>query len=326
MKFSLVTTCLNEVKSFDNWRAGVLAQTRPPDEIVVVDGESRDGTTEALRAWAAKDKRLRLRIKKCSVARGRNIAITIANNECVVSTDMGVRLDARWLEEMVRPFEDDASVQVVVGAYAVDESSVVSPAARAEYYIAGDGGPFCADASGRPAFRRGVVPSNRSVAYYRKVWRELGGLPEDLTRCADDSVFGRQILHAGYRMALAPKAMVYWTRPQRLREFWKEQRGYGRGDGEAAIKMPFAFRLYRKGRVPRILVAPLTGLRTAMKQLTWSRLAMALRKGDLPGLLYMPLLAFGNGYHFGRGYLEGFSYGEKHCQACRSRLANYAGL
>jgi len=35
---------------------------------------------------------------------------------------------------------------------------------------------------------------DRSVAYKKRVWRELGGLPEDLTFYADDSVFGRQML------------------------------------------------------------------------------------------------------------------------------------
>jgi len=326
MKFSLVTTCLNEVTSIDTWRADVLAQTRQPDEIVVVDGISGDGTTEALRAWAAKDSRLKLKIEKCSAARGRNIAIEIAANEYIVSTDMGVRLDPRWFEEMARPFEEDSSIEVVVGSYAVDRSSIASAAARAEYYIENDTGPFCTDGTGKPALRRGVVPSNRSVAYLRKVWRDLGGLPEDLTRCADDSVFGRQIMASGCKVGFAPAAMVYWTRPRRLRDFWHEQYGYGRGDGEAAIKTPVAFRLYRKRRIPKILVAPLTGLRTMTKKLKWARMARAIRKGDLSALLCMPVLAFGCGYCFGKGYLVGFMYGETHCQACRSRLANYAGL
>ena len=64
-----------------------------------------------------------------------------------------------------------------------------------------------------PKLGAGFVPGNRSVAYTKKVWRELGGLPEDLTLYADDSVFGMQMIQAGYKMAYASRALVYWSRP-----------------------------------------------------------------------------------------------------------------
>ncbi|MFO8087174.1 MAG: glycosyltransferase [Bacteroidales bacterium] len=45
MKFSLVVTCYNEMVTLHRWKENVMAQTRPPDEIVIVDSESNDGTT-----------------------------------------------------------------------------------------------------------------------------------------------------------------------------------------------------------------------------------------------------------------------------------------
>jgi GT2 family glycosyltransferase len=211
----------------------------------------------------------------------------------------------------VRPFETDPTVEIVAGSYAVDLNSVKSPAARAEFYIEGNG---------IPKLEPGFVPGNRSVAYTKKVWRELGGLPEDLTLYADDSVFGMQMIQAGYKMAYAPGTLVYWARPARLRDFWKEQYRYGKGNGEAGIRTPAAFRYHKNGFIPAWLVPPLTAIRILQKMIGLTRLREALRKGDLVGLAYVPLLLWGNGWNLGRGYLEGDKIGEVRCQSCRARL------
>jgi len=160
------------------------------------------------------------------------------------------------------------------------------------------------------------------VVYSKKIWRELGGLPEDLTFYADDSVFGRQIVASGCKMAVAPKAIVLWARHQKISEFWKEAFNYGRGDGEAAIKTPIAFRLHKRGFLPRFLVPSLTGFRVLSRQLTLKRIWQGLRKGDFVACLYMPLLLFGKGYFFGKGYVIGDLHGEKHCKDCRARLTH----
>jgi GT2 family glycosyltransferase len=311
VKFSLVVTCFNEAKGLPRWRREIEAQTRPPDEIVIVDSESTDGTTEALGAWAKADHRLRVIVQKCKPARGHNIGNETASFEHLVSTDMGVRIDPRWFEEIVNPFELDSTVEVVAGSYEIDRDSVRSAAARAEYYI---------ENAGRPRFDSGFIVGNRSVAYTKRIWRQLGGLPEDLTQYADDSVFGRQIVHAKFKMASAPEAIVYWSRPRRLRDFWKEQFKYGRGDGEALIKTPWAFRLYRAKRLPKSVVPLLTGLRTAQKQLSWRAVRAAVAAKDWGALGLMPVLAFGSGYHFAEGYLQGDVHGQIHCQSCRARL------
>lgn len=311
VKFSLVVTCFNEMKSLPQWHADVLAQTRRPDEIIIVDSESTDGTTEFLQDWAGRDPTVRVIVQKCSPARGHNIGNAAARGEFIVSTDMGVRLDPKWFEEIVKPADADPSVEVVAGSYAVDRSTIQTAAARAEYYINGDG---------TPRLGPGFVIGNRSVVYKKRVWQELGGLPEDLTRYADDSVFGRQILEAGYQMAFAPKALAYWARPRRFGQFWREQYNYGRGDGEAAIKTPIAFRLYKRGMLPRFCVPFVTALRTMMRQATPSRLWRALRKGDFVGLLCIAVFSFGSGWHFGRGYLVGDDWGAEHCRQCRARL------
>jgi cellulose synthase/poly-beta-1,6-N-acetylglucosamine synthase-like glycosyltransferase len=316
MKFSLVTTCFNEMRSLPRWREDLRAQTRQPDEVVIVDAVSQDGTQEFLQDWAKSDDRLRIKIQKCGAARGRNLAIEMSANDHVVSTDLGTRLDPHWFEEIVRPFEEDPTVEIVVGSFAIDLTTLQGIVARAELYLE-DGGVA--------KLGPGFVPGNRSIAYIKKVWRELGGLPEDLTLYADDSVFGRQMLQGNYKTAYASKALVYWRRPSKFKAFWKEQYNYGRGDGEAHIKLPVAYRWYAKGLIPAWMVPPVTALRTMTKRFCWGAISRALGKGDLLACLCMPLLLWGNGYNAGKGFLVGMEHGRTHCQACRARLKNYEG-
>jgi glycosyltransferase involved in cell wall biosynthesis len=73
MKFTLLTTCLNEMRSLPRWGQDLVQQTRQPDEIAIVDAESTDGTTEALRQWAGQDLRVILRVERCNAALRRNL-------------------------------------------------------------------------------------------------------------------------------------------------------------------------------------------------------------------------------------------------------------
>lgn len=310
LNFSVVTTCRNEIESLFRWKQNILEQSRMPNEIVIVDAFSDDGTSEALFEWSRADSRVKVIQAKGAVAFGRNLAIKNAAFEHILSTDMGVRLSNNWCEELIKPFEADPWIKVVLGNSCVDVDTVKSAAARAEYYI--ENGGFVNPCPG-------TIGGNRSVAYLKKVWQELGGLPEDLSFAADDSVFFRQILESGYKTAYAPDAMTYWGRPEKLKQFWREQFVYGRGDGEALIKMCYAFKMHLKG-MPAFLVAPLNGLRMMQKQTKLTAIKNAIKHFDLPALLLMPALTFGNGWNFGKGYIIGYERGNKHCTECRDRL------
>lgn len=311
MKFSLVTTCRNEMRSLARWKENIEEQTRQPDEIVVVDAFSDDGTAEALFAWAAADPRVKVIQEKGAAAHGRNLAIERAAFEHVVSTDMGVRLAPEWFAELTRPFEEDPEIELVIGNTCIDEETVRSAAARAEFYQ--ENGGFADPGPG-------AVGGNRSSAYSKRIWRECGGLPEDLTFYADDSTFFRQLNEHGYKTAYALGAMTFWGRPEKLKQFWKEAWNYGRGDGEAFIKEPWAFRQYRNKRLPWGVALIVNGLRVLQKRCTFAAYLRAAKKFDLGAMLTMPVLAFGIGWKHMQGYKIGFARGNTECLECRARL------
>ncbi len=76
---SLVLTVLDEAASIDLLLGSVAGQSRPPDEVVVVDGGSRDGTWERLQGWADTLPLKLLREDGANIARGRNVGIERAS-------------------------------------------------------------------------------------------------------------------------------------------------------------------------------------------------------------------------------------------------------
>src|SRR5438309_1209372 len=99
---SLVITVLNEVDSLPELLDSIAAQTRSPDEIVVVDGGSTDGTVAALQRWTSAHPRARiLSAPGANIAIGRNLAIAHARGDVIAVTDAGVRLAPNWLASLL---------------------------------------------------------------------------------------------------------------------------------------------------------------------------------------------------------------------------------
>jgi len=289
----------------------VLDQTRQPDEIVIVDAFSDDGTYDYLQDWADSDSRLKIIQKKGAAAYGRNVAIENAKYTHILSTDMGVRLASRWCEELIIPFERDDSIEVVAGSTCIDPETVHSGASKAEYIL---------ENGGIPLLKNGHVPGNRSIAYKKEIWEKVGKLPEDLTFYADDSVFGRQLVQGEFKFAFAPEAMTYWRRPEKLKHFFREQFVYGKGDGEAFIKTPLAFKWYLNRRIPKLLIPFVHVLVNFFKAPMYKAMARSIKQTDIQSFFTIPVLVAGRSYHFAKGYIIGYASGNKNCLSCRKRL------
>src|SRR3972149_5758038 len=115
-RVSVIATVLNEEGSIARLLDSLVAQTRRPDEVIVVDGGSRDRTVEIVFSYFD---RLPIRLlvrNDCSIAQGRNAAIASAQEEIIASTDAGVRLAPNWLADLVGPLEE-GSCEVTSGFF-----------------------------------------------------------------------------------------------------------------------------------------------------------------------------------------------------------------
>ncbi len=221
---SLCATLFNEAESVAVWLDSILAQTRPPDEIVLCDAGSTDGTIEQIERRAAGDPRIRLIVEPgANVPEGRNAAIEQAAGPAIAVTDAGTILDPEWLELLVAPLEADPTLAVSAGFYrpagrnAFERilATVITPRRRD---LPADGFP----------------PSSRSVAFRKSWWEKVGGYPNWL-RAGEDLVFDFRLREMGARFAFAPDAIVSWYPRPGMREFFAQYRHYARGDGHGHL-------------------------------------------------------------------------------------------
>jgi GT2 family glycosyltransferase len=223
-RVSLCATLLDEADSVVAWLDSILAQTRLPEEIVLCDGGSTDGTIERIELRAAREPRIRLiAAPGANVAEGRNAAIAAASGPAIAVTDAGTILDPRWLERLIAPLEEDPGLAVSAGFYrpagrdAFERvlATVITPRRRD---LPADGFP----------------PSSRSVAFRKSWWERIGGYPGWLG-AGEDLVFDHRLREAGARFAFAPDAIVSWYPRPRPGEFFAKYRKYARGDGHGHL-------------------------------------------------------------------------------------------
>jgi len=253
MKVSVIATVKNEERAVRRLLDSLAAQTRPPDEVIVVDGGSTDNTVGVLEEYAASGALpLKVLVRPgANISQGRNAAIAAATGEIIASTDAGVRLSPNWLEELVRPFEGPNPPHVVSGFFAPDPQSVFETALGATAL------PTLEEINLQRRFRR-FLPSSRSVAFRKEAWERVGGYPEWLDYC-EDLIFDFKLQELG-PFAFAPRAIAYFRPRPNLKAFFIQYYRYARGDGKADLwRARHAVRyLTYLGAIPAIL---LLGLR-----------------------------------------------------------------
>ncbi len=244
-RVTVITTVLNANAELEPLLTGLAEQDRPPDEVVVVDGGSTDGTQERLREWAkVVDFPVRVELAPgANISTGRNMAIRAASHDWIAVTDAGCRPSRGWLRALARP----PAVGLISGVYeVVGESPLERALAVALYPDVHE-----LDASdplttlSTPVFGRtfrATEATGRSMAFSRDAWRAAGGFPEDV-KAAEDTQFARAIAGAGFPVRLEPEALVQWRPRPTWRANAKMYRGYARGDAELGYYRRHALRL-----------------------------------------------------------------------------------
>lgn len=214
MKVSLVTTVKDAAGDVGDFLASVRAQTRPPDEIVVVDGGSEDGTVERLRA---EPDLLLLEEPRANIAQGRNVAIRAATHDLVAVSDADCVLSPAWLEHLSLALESGADVAM----------GFTRPIARSFFEA-------CSAAVSLPEIEEidpdAFMPSSRSIAFRREAIELAGGYPEWLP-LGEDMYLDHRFRELALDMAFVPEAVTYWRMRPTLLGLWTQYAGYAWGDG-----------------------------------------------------------------------------------------------
>ena len=223
MNASLIATVFNEADSLPRLLSSLAGQSRRPDEVVIADGGSTDGTLAILEKHAAAGP---LSIKIISapgsnISQGRNAAINAAAGPIIAATDAGVRLEHDWLEKLVAPIE--AGGATAAGFFHPDPHTPFEVAMSATVL------PTAEEID-----PENFLPSSRSVAFLKESWAAVGGYPEWLDYC-EDLIFDFYLRQRHGAFPFAPDAVVHFRPRGSLRSFFTQYYRYARGDGKADL-------------------------------------------------------------------------------------------
>ena len=248
MKVSVVIPVRDEEASIRELLDSLLAQTRPPDEIVITDGGSLDATPQIIEDYIHSGAPVRLiRAGAALPGRGRNLGAAQASFEWLAFTDAGIRLANNWLEALIAKAEANDATDVVYGSWEPLTNTFFKQCAAIAYVPP-------------PASHDGVVVRPRSIAsalLRREAWQAVNGFPEDL-RSAEDLVFMDRLQAAGYKTAFEPRAQVYWDLRPTLWSTFKRFLIYSRNNIRAGMFRQWQSTiLFRYGVLLGLLIAAL---------------------------------------------------------------------
>jgi len=224
-RVSVIMTVRNDDAGCAVTLDSLIAQTRQPDEMIVVDGGSSDATVEVIQGYAQRHSWMRLiRADGVNIAQGRNVGITAARGDVIATTDAGCRAEPQWLERLVTPFEDDRSTEFVGGFYRIDPHSLTEQVVG----LATMRGQL------EPVDPTTFNPSARSMAFSKALWARAGGFPE-WVRFSEDTLFDHKVRRLGVRCDFAPEAVVHWRPRRSFRSIARQFFFYGTGRGHTQI-------------------------------------------------------------------------------------------
>lgn len=222
MKVSVCITVFNEEVSILKLLDSLLKQTKKPTEIVILDGGSTDKTVEIIKSFQKKDKRIKLIVEKCSRSKGRNLAVESAKNEIIAITDAGCIAKKDWLGNITEPFKNK-STDVVAGFYDMLSENSMQKAMSVFLGVLPS------------QFNDNFLPSTRSVAFRKSVWKKVGGFPENLDDTAEDTIFNYKLVKEGVKIKRVKNARVEWGMPKTLKEFSNKICLYAKGDAKSGV-------------------------------------------------------------------------------------------
>lgn len=231
MRVAFITTVLNEEKNILSLLKSVLSQTRRPDEVIIVDGESKDNTLAIIHKWASKirsedfRKKVKVFIKKGNRSLGRNEAIKRTSCEIIACSDSGCVLDKNWLRNIRKSFQRK-NVEVVAGYYKGLTKSVFEKSLLPYVLVMPD-----------KVKTDNFLPATRSMAFKKDTWERVGGFPQNLSN-NEDYVFARKLRKIGAKIVFRKNALVYYKPRQNIVEAFLMFFRFAKGDSEAGILRP----------------------------------------------------------------------------------------
>jgi cellulose synthase/poly-beta-1,6-N-acetylglucosamine synthase-like glycosyltransferase len=222
MKISVVIPCHNEERSIHACVDSCLNQTRPFDQILVINDGSTDRSGEILASFGEKIEVLTIPVATGNKSRAQEIGLPHITGDIFIATDGDTKLNATFVEYIEKDFEDE-TIAAVSGCVKSLPYNWLTACRAFEYAISHN---FHKLAQSYLSFI--FVISGAAGAFRTKVFRDY--LRFDHDTITEDLDFTYKLHKLNFRIGYNRNAICYTQDPTRLSEYCNQmRRWYGGG-------------------------------------------------------------------------------------------------
>jgi O-antigen biosynthesis protein len=224
-RFSVIVCVYNGSDTIYECLDGLLKLQYPNFEVIVINDGSTDHTMEIASAFPFKI----IDSPNLGLSHARNLGLQHADGEYIVYLDSDAFPDQDWLSYLVLEFES-------TGFAAIGGPNIVprNVGLVAESVNHSPGSPTHIMITDRIAEH---IPGC-NMAFNKERLMEIGGFDTRFRVAGDDVDVCWKLQEMGYKIGLAPSALVWHHRRKTVRGYWKQQVGYGKAEALLEQKWP----------------------------------------------------------------------------------------
>jgi len=216
MRISVIILTLNASRYIGVLLESLKAQTRVPDEIIVIDSSSDDDTLEIASAYHVKT----FKIPRNIFDHGgtRNHAMNISSGDIVIFMTQDITpYNESLIENLIRPLDNPLLAASFGRQVPRGDAKPTEKFSRLFNY------PDTSVVKSMDSLKKKGIRtfffSNVCSAIKKKEFREVGGFPEKAI-LNEDMILAARLIMKGYKVAYEPSAMVYHSHnPSLLKQF-----------------------------------------------------------------------------------------------------------
>jgi len=243
-RISVVVCSYNGDRTIRDCLEGLLRLDYPNYEVIVVN----DGSTDHTAAIADEYPFRVISTENQGLSNARNTGMEAATGEIVAYTDDDAHPDQHWLKYLAATFMKTSHAGIGGPNIAPRDDGAI-----AECVANAPGGPTHVLLNDLEAEH---IPGC-NMAFRKAALQEIGGFDPQYRAAGDDVDVCWRIQERGWTLGISPAAVVWHHRRNSVRDYWKQQQGYGKAESLLERKWPEKYnaaghlswtgRLYGKG-------------------------------------------------------------------------------
>ncbi|MBT3362709.1 MAG: glycosyltransferase [Chloroflexi bacterium] len=223
---SVIIPVLNMADKLENCLQAVFSQTIVPHEVIIIDGQSTDGTVDIAKKFDVKV----INQDYGWAAAARQLGLEAAGGQYVAFTDGDCIPPENWLEGLLAEFEDGV-VGVGGGVKNVGEGLWIQSINHVLGTLLGGGNSAQGRDIKNKRYEKDINAFN--CIYLKDALIEAGGFNIHLSG-ADEAELGRRVIKVG-RLLYTPNVVVVHDHKRGLAKFARQMFNYGRWRRECRV-------------------------------------------------------------------------------------------